>query len=158
MIIRCICLAKTLLSKIVYHVFYTISDLYIDDLSVGECCRVWKLAMPNPLCIIQNDTITYKMRSYVIQCLSSPIHIFHTRTKILSTHYWCILLRKLQEFFNPILVYISYGWCFHPGSIHGYRSVILTTFCQMHENPHFFHKKDVVLSHSGRHFLYFIHT
>ena len=152
------CLVKTLLSKIGYHVFYTIFDVYIDDLSVGECCRVCQLAMSYPLFIIWNDIVTYKMRSYVIQCLSSPIRTFHTWTEILSTHYWCILLHKLQEFFNPILIYVTYVWCFHPGSIHGYGSVILTTLCQMHENPTFFHKKSVALSHSRRHFLYFIHT
>ena len=68
------CLVKTLMSKIVYHVFYMISDLYINRLSVGDCCHVWQLVMPYPFCIIWNNTLTYKMRSYVIQSFPHFTH------------------------------------------------------------------------------------
>ena len=118
-----------------------ISNLYINRLSVRDYWHVWQFTIPYSFRINQTNPLSYKMWSNVIQWLSSPIHIFKTWTQIFSTHNRCILLCKLQEIFNPLLILITYAWCFHPTLIHVSCSVILAKLSHMHENLTFFIKQ-----------------
>ena len=139
--------------KIENHVFYIMSHVYINRLSVRDYGDVWQFPMPYPFCVIQNDPVTYKMWSYVIYWLASPICTINTWTGKFSTQRWCIMFSKFQEFFNTILILFSYTWCFHPTSIHV--SPLLSHFIKlshMQENLTF-SIKGVTLSHSRRHFI-----
>ena len=136
------CLPKTLFFKISYHVLYTISDVYINMLSVRRCWIVWQFTMTYPIFIILNDLLMYEMWSYVIDWQSSPLPTFSTGTKIFSIHNWCISFSKFQELFNPILILVIDAWCFHPTSIHVSR--LLWHFIKlsiMNENLTFFSLK-----------------
>ena len=147
------CLLKSVLPKIVNHVFYTMSDVYIDRLSVRDWWYVWQFPMPYPFCVIWNDPVTYKMWSYVIYWLVSPISIFNTWMEKFPMQTWCIKFSKLEELFSLIPILVTNVWCFHPTLIHV--SPLLWHFIKlsdMHVNLTFF-IKGVVLSHSGRHFL-----
>ena len=138
--------------KIENHVFYIMSHVYINRLSVRDYGDVWQFPMPYPFFVIQNDPVTYKMWSYVIYWLASPICTINTWTGKFSTQRWCIMFSKFQEFFNTILILFSNTWCFHPTSIHV--SPLLLHFIKlshMHENLTFF-IKGVTLSHSRRNF------
>ena len=141
------CLLKTL---------YTISDVYINRLSVRHYWHVWQFTISYPFCIIQNDPVTYKMWSYVIQWLASPIPTFNTWADKFSTHKWCITLNNFNDLFNLILILAIDAWCFHPTSIHVSSILILIRLSHMHEHLTYF-IKGVVISHLGRPFLYLIH-
>ena len=85
------------------------------------CWHVWQFTMPYPICISRNEPLTCKMWSNVIQWLTSPIHTFNT--------------------FNPLLIVVTYAWCFNSTLIHVLCYVISTTLSRMHENITFFHIK-----------------
>jgi len=144
------CLLKTILPKIMNHVFHTISDVFINRPSASNYWHDKKFHMSYPFCVIQNDLVTYKMWSYFIYWVASPVQTFNTWTEKFSTQTLCNTLSKLYELFNPIRILLTYAWFFHPTSIHLYP--LLSHFIKlsvMHDNLTLF-IKGVALSHSER--------
>jgi len=147
------CLLKIVLPKVANHVFYTMFDVFINWLSLRDSWHVWKFTMSYPFCVRRNDSITYKMWSYVIYRLASFIPTFNIGTEKFPAQRRCITFSKLQELFNPILIHLSNAWCFHPTPIHV--SPLLWHLIKLSDmqKASLFFIKGVALSHSGRYFL-----